>query len=358
MFKKILTRISVFLFFVAILYVIFNNSVSYSKEIDTDEDILEEGVENILEARKEKIIPVKLSFIGDSLLAAYKGEKYYMNFQDLLDTHDYNYPYKNVSSIFADDDFTIANGENVFTDKNLLPMEKDHNPAFWYYSNSRFANIYKESSIEVVSVMNNHSYDYGYTGYLDTIDALQEADALVGASEPVIVEKNGIKIAIFCINLFHRFQYEDTARDIEIIKPTVNYVVVYFHGGTEYKFVPDSDIVEYSHGFIDHGADLVIGCHPHVLQPKEVYKDKTIVYSLGSFLFGGTRTLLNRTVIYQMNLTFNLDKNLLYEKDEFIPCYLYTGNEDYESWLPSVITDKNEKKQVLDFMNGLVSSPI
>ncbi len=357
MFKKILTRISVFLFFVAILLLVLGNSKSYSKEIDNNDKIPKEGLENVLGARKEKIVPLKLSFIGDSLLAAFKGEKYYMNFQDLLDTHDYTYPYKNVSQIFSEDDFTIANGENVFTDKNLLPTEKNYSPAYWYYSNSKFANIYKESSIEVVSVMNNHSYDYGHIGFIDTIDALNEAGAIVGAEEPVILSKNDVKVAIFCINLFHRFQYENTARDIEKIKDSVNYVIVFFHGGTEYKFVPDNDIVEYSHGFIDHGADLVIGCHPHVLQPKEVYKDKTIVYSLGSFLFGGAKSLLNRTVIYQINLTFNLDKNLIEEEDNFIPCYLYTGKDGYESWLPSVITDETQKKRVIDFMNNLVSTP-
>lgn len=346
--------ISIFLFFVGIILTLNGLSISYA--IDNI-PIEQNGSSNSIVSRKENIINIKLSFIGDSLLASFKGEKHLGNFQDLLDNNNYDYPYKNVSHIFKEDDYTIANGENVFTDEELLPIEKNYSPAYWYRSAKKYANIYRESSIEIVSVMNNHSYDYGNIGYKDTMDALKEAGVTYGGEEPVIIKKNNIKIAILCINLFSRFQYDNCIKDIKKIKSDVNYIIVYFHGGTEYLFKPTDEIVEYSHGFIDNGADLVIGCHPHVLEPIERYNNKTIVYSLGSFLFGA-KGLVNRTIIYQMSLDFNLDKNIIIEKDNIIPCYIYTGIQGYESWIPSIIENIDEKQKVLDFMNGLVDSPM
>lgn len=360
MFYKKSTYISVLLFFIGIISVIFGSSISFANnnELDKNNISTNSGVENILISRNEKKVNIKLSFIGDSLIGSFKGENYEGNFRDLLEKNAYGYPFKNVLSVFKNDDFTIANGENVFTDRNLTEIYKDHNPAYWYYAPSRFANIYKESSIEVVSVMNNHTYDYGNDGYHDTIDALKKVNVMVGDEKPVILEKNNIKIGLLCINLFARFQYEDAVNQIKKIKDNVNYVIVYFHGGKEYLYKPTDEIVEYSRGFIDNGADLVIGAHPHVLEPREVYKDKTIIYSLGSFLFGGTKYFVNRTIIYQKDLEFSLDKNTIKENDTIIPCYLYTGLNGYESWIPSIIEEAKEKQKVLDFMNNLVDTPI
>ena len=356
MFNKKSTYYSILLFFIGIVFIIFSSSISYS--LNFNQDLIKGGIFNSINAREESIVNVKLSFIGDSLIGSFKGEKYDGNFRDLLEKNDYSFPYKNVSNIFRNDDWTIANGENVFTDKNILETEKNYSPAYWYYAPTRYAKIYKESSIEVVSVMNNHSYDYGKEGYLDTVESLNKENIIVGEEKPIILTKNDIKIGIICINLFHEFQYYNCIEEIKKIRDDVNYIIIYFHGGEEYLYSPTNEIVKYSRGFIDNGADLVIGAHPHVLEPIEIYKDKKIVYSLGSFLFGGTKYLVNRTIVYQMNLEFNLDKNTITEKDNIIPCYLYTGNDIYESWIPSVINNKDEKQKVLDFMNGLVDSPI
>lgn len=300
---------------------------------------------------------VKLSFIGDSLLASFKGEKTYQNFQDLLETHDYDYPYKKVKHIFENDDFTIANGENVFSDNKLLPIEKNYSPAYWYISAKKYANIYKKSSIEIVSLMNNHTYDYGNIGYKDTVFALKEANVIPGLEDEVIIQKNGFKIGIICCNLFHEFQKNQVIEKIKNVKSKVDYVIIYFHGGVEYQYQPPDDIKRYAHDFVDYGADLVIGAHPHVLQPMETYQGKTIVYSLGSFLFGGTTTLLNRTIIFQVELEFDNNSNLVKQDNIIIPCYLYSSKSGYEKWQPDVILNEEEKQRVIDFMNNLRSTP-
>ena len=298
MFKNTYTYISMLFFLGATL--IFLSSAIINKESSALKYSTFE-VPPIIDYEKldklENKKTIKLSFIGDSLLASFKGQG---EFQDLLDTHDYDYPFKNVIDIFKDDDYTIA---------------------FWYYTKAKYANIYRESSIELVSIMNNHTYDYNHQGYLDTIKALNDADVLYGAEDPVILEKDGFKIGVICANLFHDFQGDEINENIKNIKDKVNYVIVY-------------------------------------LEPIEVYKDKKIVYSLGSFLFGGTTTLVNRTIIYQMNIEYDKESNTYKESDNIIPCYLYSSNTGYEKWLPSVIKDETEKQYVLDFMNGIREKPI
>ena len=351
------TYISILLFFIGIIVIILGSSISFASIYMEYIPVNNSSDEQVIIARDEKIVDISLSFIGDSLIGSFKGYNYSGNFRELLETHDYKFPYKNVSHIFEEDDFTIANGENVFTDKNLSEIEKGYSPAYWYYAPTRFANIYKESSIEVVSVMNNHTYDYGTTGYNDTIKALEDVGVSVGAEEPLILEKDNVKIGIICINLFSGYQYDDCISKIKKIRNSVDYLIVYFHGGIEYLYKPVSYIVDYSRGFIDNGVDLVIGAHPHVLEPIEHYKNKTIVYSLGSYLFGDAR-FVNRTIIYQMKIKYNLDKKNYTEEENLIPCYLYTGSDQYETLIPSVITNEYEKQRVLDFMNGFVDSPI
>ena len=104
--KKI---ISFSLFFMGIIISLIGVSYSYALDIN---NIEQSGEVNTIQTIKENIVKIKLSFIGDSLLASFKGEKYSGNFQDLLDNNSYSFPYKNVSKIFKEDDiafFNIAN---------------------------------------------------------------------------------------------------------------------------------------------------------------------------------------------------------------------------------------------------------
>ena len=106
---------------------------------------------------------------------------------------------------------------------------------------------------------------------------------------------------------------------------------------------------------MDNGADLVIGNHPHVLQPMENYNGVDIVYSMGNFCFGGNRRPENRTIIYQINLVIE-DGKLVSKSSEIIPCYVYTG--DSNNYCPKIIEDENIKQKVIDFMNWKIKSPI
>ncbi|MBQ8248365.1 MAG: CapA family protein, partial [Clostridia bacterium] len=103
---------------------------------------------------------------------------------------------------------------------------------------------------------------------------------------------------------------------------------------------------------LDNGIDIVIGHHPHVLQPIEIYNGKTIVHSLGNFVFGGSRSEENRTIVYRLKLKVVNDE-LISVTDEVIPCYVYT-----DLYKPGIIEDETEIAAVHAFLRGETDSPI
>ena len=112
-------------------------------------------------------------------------------------------------------------------------------------------------------------------------------------------------------------------------------VVVYFHWGIEGDRTPMASQREIAKACIDHGVDLVIGAHPHVLQKTETYKGKQIIYSLGNFCFGGNKNPSDKdTMIYQH--TFILENKEIVEE----------SNNEKKSLLKSVFSNKRIKEEI------------
>lgn len=299
-----------------------------------------------------KVTNITLTFVGDCMLATDRGGEYDGSFNALANRVDPSYFFENFIELFEDDDWTIANLENVFCDDpSILPRNKGYTPAYWYKSKTSNTDILKAGSIEVVSLANNHSDDYGSRGLSDTRDSLDRAGVIWGDNDNmVILEKDGFKIAVYCTTFY--YSGYDRIISQKLAETDADYKIVYFHGGTERVHVPDAWKAAGSRRLIDNGADLVIGGHPHVLQPIEIYKGKTIVHSLGNFVFGGSRSEENRTIVYRLSLTLT-DGILTSTGDEIIPCYVYS-----DVYKPAIITDERDIKGVLDFLNGETESPI
>lgn len=164
------------------------------------------------------------------------------------------------------------------------------------------------SGVDVVSLANNHAGNYGEEGVAETIKLLTDKGiAVTGNNRPTacptsftcgynpIVQKTirGIRFAFLGFNDITKPQpgVLNVDSDInmqELIYPArewADVVVVTFHWGTEYQSQPDARQIELAHRAIDYGADLVIGNHPHWIQPIEVYKGKLITYAHGNFIF-------------------------------------------------------------------------
>lgn len=301
-------------------------------------------------------VDITLNFMGDCTLGTYCGEFTENRFNETAERVSPGYFFEGVKDILDKGTFNITNCEGVFTDNDLEEVYKDYSPAFWFKSPAKNAGIFSHNGIDVVGIANNHIGDYGSEGRLDTIKALVENNVQWSDStRPVILEYNGIKIVLFCIATWDDGMPEYLCTQIQEYSYETDLQIVFFHGGTENIHTPDDHKVEYAHQFIDAGADLIVGSHPHVLQPIEEYNGVKIVYSLGNFVYGGHTAPENRTIVY--TYTFHFDKKKLLSKEEEIhPCYIYTG--EMNAFQPVPIDDEQDKQMVLDFMHGKIDSPL
>ena len=296
-------------------------------------------------------VSISMSFVGDCMLASNLGSMGQGGFNHLADSVEPDYFLENYSDIFQNDDWTVANLENCFTDSDLTPRNKGYTPAYWYRSKAENAGILTAGGIEVVSLANNHAEDYGSRGYADTKEALEAKGILWGDNDnTVILEKEGYRIALLCTTFYYRGFEKTIAKRLS--QTDADYKIVFLHGGTERVHTPDEWKAEGCRYLIDNGADIVIGHHPHVLQPIEIYNGKTIVHSLGNFVFGGSLREENRTMVYCLDLEIE-NQRLVKENGSVIPCYLYS-----DLFKPAIITDTEEIEAVNRFLNGESDSPI
>jgi len=235
---------------------------------------------------------------------------------------------------------------------------------FAFRADPSMADHLKTLSVDIVSAANNHVYDYGPEAFLDTLDTLSQADVpyagagrnLQEAKEAVCFVSGGMKIAYVSATQIERttiytkgaddtspgvLRTDDPAACLDAIdaaKATSDFVVVFVHWGTEGTNYFEEDQRQLARCFIEHGAGLVIGCHPHVLQGIEYYRNVPIVYSLGNFWFNSkTRAtgLIEATV----------SANGL-EKLQFVPAL----QKDCRT---SLVTSPQEKSAAIRFMEDL-----
>ena len=197
---------------------------------------------------------------------------------------DYEYPFKNVASYFEEDDFTIVNLEGPLTETGTAAAK-----TFAFKGPTAYTQILTSSSVEAVTLANNHSEDYGAEGYKNTTKALNEAGvAYVEKNKTTLVQtESGLKIGLYAASF--EFSKSDMTSDIsQLRKDGAEIVICAFHWGTEGAYRPNSTQEYFGRAAIEAGADIVYGSHPHVLQKVEQYKDGYIYYSLGNFSFGGS----------------------------------------------------------------------
>lgn len=203
-------------------------------------------------------------------------------------------------------DILMINQEFPFSTKGTAMEDKQYT----FRANPRYVQIFKDMGVDIVTLANNHTLDFGPEALLDTLSTLEDAGLpYVGAGENleraarvIRIEKGGRKIGFLGASrvipvtgwyagkdrpgLFATYDPAQMLEKIAEAKGTCDYVVAYVHWGVEYADTPEEYQRQMAQKYIDAGADLVVGSHPHVLQGIEYYKGKPILYSLGNFLFG------------------------------------------------------------------------
>lgn len=232
------------------------------------------------------------------------------------------YPFECVNSFIRMHDIRFANLECPISSRGR-PIAK----GITFRADSAFVEVITQPGFTILSLANNHALDYGPDALLDTQRILRRNGfAIIGAgrdgadaARPVILERSGLKIAFLAYvtipqaGLPYRADFPCTAfpdtaalgRELARLRSAMDCIVVSFHWGTEYVSRPSEEQIALAHFAVDHGADLILGHHPHVLQSIEKYRGKFIVYSLGNFVFDQHEPLQRESMIFGCFFTHN-----------------------------------------------------
>ena len=330
----------------SLIYAVLRPEEKSASTIDTNkvyDDLSEQSKEPLTLPIPSPEISITVSVVGDCTLGTDENFNYSRSLNAYYEKNGPAYFLKNVKSIFEADDLTIANLEGTFTD---LKSRADKTYAF--KGPAEFVNILTSSSVEAVTLANNHSRDYGAQSLTDTRNTLDSAGVIhFGYDVTKVVDVKGVKVGL--VGIYELIDHTGRAQQVrdniaKVKSEGADIVIVIFHWGIERNEVPNSHQTMLGRLAIDEGADLVCGHHPHVLQGIETYKGKNIVYSLGNFCFGGNSNPTDKdTMIFQQ--TFTVTKEGLNDDNvtNIIPCSL-SSEKNCNNYQPTPATGSEAER--------------
>lgn len=291
------------------------------------------------------ICPGDVSIMGMGVLS--KSKKY-----------SADYPIQKARAFFAGADIVLGNLEGLLTSK--VKLNGSNNLKFCGLP--EFADALAQTGFTVLDLANNHTLEHGPEIFLETVDILKKTGIQICGlrskstsyySEPVILLVKGRRIGLLGYNWVGKDNFPDAdqyiaqshdsvvnytwnrdchidkkhqavahvrntnvIKDIKTLKKEVDHVVLMAHWGYEFVHYPPYGVTLEARSFIDAGADLIIGNHPHVLQGMEQFNGKWIFYSLGNFIFDIRSEVTRKTAIldYRINENYEDTFDLLYMK--------------------------------------------
>jgi poly-gamma-glutamate synthesis protein (capsule biosynthesis protein) len=248
-----------------------------------------------IQKRIEDAETVRYIFVGDIMLSRGIDWK-------IRKMNDYTFPFLQIASTTREADVTFGNLEGPISLRG-----KNQGSEYSFRANPNVVKGLLFAGFDILSLANNHMWDWGGDALTDTIDILKQNNILtVGAGKneaeansPVFVMKGNQRIVFFAYtNLYPQslyakeespgisaFDEEKIVRGIKEETIPEDVVIVSLHWGDEYKTQSNDFQKRLGRALIDAGVDLVIGHHPHVVEEVEQYKDGWIAYSLGNFVF-------------------------------------------------------------------------
>lgn len=205
-------------------------------------------------------------------------------------------------------DILVANNEFPFTDRGIPTEGK----TYTFRADTKAAAYLHDMGVDVAVLANNHIYDFGEVGLLDTLETLENAGIpkvgagrnLEEASAPLYFIVNDMKIAVVAATQIERLDNPDTkgatenspgvfrclnpdrlCETVRKAKENSDFVIVYIHWGTENQSDPDWAQLDQAPKIAEAGADLIIGDHPHCLQGITYFGETPVIYSMGNFWF-------------------------------------------------------------------------
>jgi gamma-polyglutamate biosynthesis protein CapA len=166
---------------------------------------------------------------------------------------------------------------------------------------AEFAGFLSAIGVNLVSLANNHILEHGPAAFQSTVAIVEKAGIRPvgllqgGRARVEVLLVKGLRIGVAAFSAVHRAGW--SGRFAEFSEPNVresiadmqhqgaDFKIISLHWGDEYVDIPSPQQVKWARSFIDNGADVIVGHHPHVIQPFERYRHGLIFYSLGNFMF-------------------------------------------------------------------------
>jgi poly-gamma-glutamate synthesis protein (capsule biosynthesis protein) len=229
-----------------------------------------------IRATATSIPSMTIVIVGDVM----PGRKIYTH---SIEYGNYIWPYSATSQVLSNADLTLGNLES--------PLVNGCSPGgstMRLCASPAAQQGLSEAGFDGLSLANNHSFDYGSSGFQNTIVTLQNAGISPLLNRGVnIFQINGMRIGVIALEDTYAtpIQMESVIPTIEQAQKTTDVLIGLIHWGIEYTDQPSEQQQIVGHALIDAGMDIVIGAHPHWTQPIEQYGKGLIFYSLGNFVF-------------------------------------------------------------------------
>ena len=288
-----------------------------------------------------------MTAIGDVMC---HNTQYWDAYDKSSDTYDFSYVFDDINYYTKIADISIGSLETTFAGS-----ERGYSNYPTFNSPDALAYALKNIGLDVISTAGNHALDTGFSGLSRTIDVLDDADiAHLGTyktqeDQDTILFKyvKGIKIAFinytygtngipvpsgkeFCVNLIDK---DLIKKHIDLAKSqNADIIVACMHWGTEYRTTPDSTQTKLADFLFQNGVDIILGNHPHVLEPMEkrtvtledgTTKDGFVIYALGNFICDQNAENTRNSIILNLTITKHVDGKITIDKANYVPIYMY-----------------------------------
>ena len=318
---------------------------------------------------------ISLTAIGDIMC---HGPNYKAAYDSGTNTYDFSPFFKNISKYTSKADITIGNLETTFAG-----ADRGYSGYPTFNSPSELGQAIKDIGVDVLGTANNHCMDKGYSGLVNTLNTLDELGfSHMGTSrseeeQNTILVKNvkGIDIAFLAftygtngITVASDKSYSVNFIDKELILKQINkakelnvdLICVNMHWGVEYQTSPNNEQKELANFLFENGVDIILGSHPHVLQPMEKRtitledgqtKDVFVIYSLGNFISNQSDINTQDTVILNLQITKSgTDGKISIDNVDYIPVYCYNKGSNVKNRYELI----DLKQSISSYENGTV----
>ena len=352
--KVLIFTVSVLLiiFILIAIFYYFKNKSNYESLIQSSKEELEnEKQENEKNPDEEQEEPTDVTFtlaaIGDIMC---HNTQYIDAYNESNNTYDFSYVFNDISLYTKTADICIGNLETTFAGE-----EVGYSSYPTFNTPDSLAYELKDIGLDVLSTAGNHALDKGFDGLSRTIDTLNAADiSHLGTykneedqNKTLIKYVKGIKIAFvnyaygtngiplpsdkpFCVNLIDENLMKTQIDNAKKENPDI--IVACMHWGNEYKTKQNSTQEDLANFLFQNGVDIILGTHPHVLEPMEKRtvtledgstKDGFVIYSLGNFISDQNAENTRSSIILNLDITKHIDGKITIDKYEYIPIYMY-----------------------------------